>query len=140
MSDARFFQSVEIDRLTLRVADLAHVQAFYEDVLGFDRLPAPAGAAALAPSGATSALVILEAAPDAPARPRGGAGLFHVAFLYPDRAALARVLQRVLDLGVSIGSADHGVSEAIYLSDPEGNGIELYADRTRGRCRPRMAR
>ena len=69
------------------------------------------------------------AAPDAPPRPRGAAGLFHVAFLYPDRTAWARALQRLLELDVPIGSADHGVSDAIYLSDPEGNGIELYADR-----------
>ncbi len=76
-----------------------------------------------------SALLVLQAAPDAPPRPRGAAGLFHVAFLYPDRTALARALRRLLELDVPIGSADHGVSEAIYLSDPEGNGIELYADR-----------
>jgi len=137
--DARFFQSVELTELTLRVADLAHVQAFYEDVLGFARLPAPPGSAALAPPGAGRALVVLHAAPDAAPRPRGTAGLFHVAFLFPDRAALARVLERVLDLGVPIGSADHGVSEAIYLSDPEGNGIELYADRPQEAWPPRLA-
>jgi catechol 2,3-dioxygenase len=138
MPDERFFQSVELTELTLRVKDLAHVQAFYEDVLGFTRLPAPAGSVALAPPGAAQALVVLHAAPNAAPRPRGAAGLFHVAFLYPDRAALARVLRRLLDLDVSIGSADHGVSEAIYLSDPEGNGIELYADRRQDAWPPRM--
>lgn len=139
MPDERFFQSVELTELTLRVADLAQVQAFYEDVLGFTRLAAPAGSVALAPPGAAQALIVLHAAPEAAPRPRGRAGLFHVAFLFPDRAALARVLQRVLDLGVHFGSADHGVSEAIYLSDPEGNGIELYADRPRDAWPPRLA-
>lgn len=133
-----FFKSVQFTDLTLRVADLARVQAFYEDVLGFARLPAPAGSVALAPPGAAQALVVLHAAPNAAPRPRGAAGLFHVAFLYPDRAALARALRRLLDLDVSIGSADHGVSEAIYLSDPEGNGIELYADRRQEAWPPRM--
>jgi catechol 2,3-dioxygenase len=128
--ETRFFQSVQLSELTLRVANLAQVQAFYEDVLGFARVgPAGAGTVRLAPPGGPLTLLVLEAAPEAPARPRGSAGLFHVAFLYPDRAALARALQRVLELDVPIGSADHGVSEAIYLYDPEGNGIELYADR-----------
>ena len=129
MTEPRFFQSVQLSELTLRVADLAQVQAFYQDVLGFAPLEAAPGTVTLAPPGAPLALLVLLAAPNAPPRPRGAAGLFHVAFLYPDRTALARVLQKLLELGVPIGSADHGVSEAIYLSDPEGNGIELYADR-----------
>ena len=139
MSDTRFFQSVQLTELTLRVADLAHVQAFYQNVLGFARLDTSTGTAALAPPGATEALVVLHAAPHAAPRPRGAAGLFHVAFLFPDRAALARALRRVVDLDVPIGSADHGVSEAIYLSDPEGNGIELYADRPQEAWPPRLA-
>jgi len=139
MSDGYFFQSVQLTELTLRVADLAHVQAFYQDVLGFARLETLTGAVALAPPGAAQALVVLHATPKAAPRPRGAAGLFHVAFLFPDRAALARALQRVVDLDVRIGSADHGVSEAIYLSDPEGNGIELYADRPQDAWPPRMA-
>ncbi len=129
MSGTPFFDSVALGDLTLRVAELAQAQAFYQDVLGFACLQCDAGAARLAPPGAREALLVLQAAPDAPARPRGTAGLFHVALLYPDRHALGRVLRRLLDLGVPIGSADHGVSEAVYLSDPEGNGIELYADR-----------
>jgi catechol 2,3-dioxygenase len=129
MTEPRFFQSVQLTDLTLRVADIAQVQAFYQDVLGLAHLEAAPGTATFAPPGAPVALLVLQAAPDAPPRPRGAAGLFHVAFLYPDRPALARVLKRLLELGIPIGSADHGVSEAIYLSDPEGNGIELYADR-----------
>src|SRR4029077_6723752 len=66
----------------------------------------------------------------APAPPRGAAGLYHFAILYPDRKALAEALRRVLDAGVLLeGAADHGVSEAIYLRDPDGNGVELYRDR-----------
>jgi catechol 2,3-dioxygenase len=62
--------------------------------------------------------------------PRQATGLYHVAILYPDRAALATALKRVLDAGVSLeGASDHGVSEAIYLRDPDGNGVELYRDR-----------
>jgi len=139
MTEPRFFQSVQLTELTLRVADLAQVQAFYQDVLGFARLDAAPGTVTLAPPSAPLALLVLQAAPNAPPRPRGAAGLFHVAFLYPDRAALARALERVLELSAPSGSADHGVSEAIYLSDPEGNGIELYADRSPQEWPPRGA-
>jgi catechol 2,3-dioxygenase len=59
----------------------------------------------------------------------GTTGLFHFAIRYPTRPALARALQSVLDAGIRVGASDHGVSEAIYLSDPDGNGIELYWDR-----------
>lgn len=134
-----FFQSVELIELTVRVADLSRSQAFYQDVLGFECTAGAAGTARLGPAGSASALVVLEAEPGAPPRPRGTAGLFHVAFLYPDRAALGRVLARLLALDVAIGSADHGVSEALYLSDPEGNGIELYADRPREAWPPSTA-
>jgi catechol 2,3-dioxygenase len=66
----------------------------------------------------------------APRPPEGTTGLYHLAILYPDRQALAQAVQRVLDHGVALeGSADHGVSEAVYLRDPDGNGVELYRDR-----------
>jgi catechol 2,3-dioxygenase len=139
VTEDRFFQSVQLTELTLRVADLAHVQAFYQDVLGFERVGFGHDTVSLAPPGAPLALVVLQADPNAPPRPRGAAGLFHVAFLYPDRPALARALQRALDLGIPIGSADHGVSEAIYLSDPEGNGLELYADRPQAAWPPQTS-
>jgi catechol 2,3-dioxygenase len=124
-----FFRSVEFTELTLRVSDVAAVRAFYEDVLGFGCQSPPGAETRLGPPGNDTTLVVLQAAPEAPARPRATAGLFHVAFLYPDRPALGRALRRIHELGVRMGSADHGVSEALYLSDPEGNGIELYADR-----------
>lgn len=66
----------------------------------------------------------------AKAPPPGHTGLYHSAFLYPDRSALATALKRVLEAGVALeGAADHGVSEAVYLSDPDGNGVELYRDK-----------
>ena len=64
--------------------------------------------------------------------PRGATGLYHAAFLYPTRAALGRALERVMDSGIQLeGASDHGVSEALYLRDPDGNGIELYCDKPR---------
>jgi catechol 2,3-dioxygenase len=78
-------------------------------------------------------LVELEGRPDAPERPRRSTGLFHLAVLVPCRPELARALRRVLEAGASFtGASDHLVSEALYLDDPEGNGIEIYRDRPRG--------
>ena len=127
-SDA-FFRSVEFAELTLRVADIARVGAFYESELGFHRVSGGAHEARFSPTGAEPALIALEHAPSAAARPRGSAGLFHVAFLYPNRAALSRIFTRLVANGFRLGAADHGLSEALYLSDPEGNGLDLYVDR-----------
>lgn len=128
--DSHWLSSVALTDVVLRVRDLARVAAFYESVLGLR--PAGMDADGLSLLTATGVpLVVLTPGDDAPARTRGAAGLFHMAFLYDDRPALAAALGRVIDARVPIGSADHGVSEAIYLSDPEGNGIELYVDRPR---------
>ena len=124
--------AAEITDVTLRVADLPRALAFYEDVLGLTGVTARDSVSLSADAG-SSPLIALEAAPEAPPRPRQSAGLFHVAILYPDAAALGRILRRLLDFGVPIGSADHGVSQALYLSDLEGNGLELYVDRPRDR-------
>ncbi len=124
-----FFGSVGLSRLTLRVADADAVARFYEDGLGFEQRTGPDGRLELFTPQAAEPLVVLEPAPKAPPRPRGAAGLFHVALLYPDRPALGRALARLVRLDIRLGGADHGVSEAVYLSDPEGNGIELTADR-----------
>ena len=137
-SDA-FFRSVEFAELTLRVADVARVGAFYEADLGFHRIGGSAQEARFSPTGAEPALIVLEHAPSAAARPRGTAGLFHVALLYPNRAALARIFTRLVANGFRLGAADHGVSEALYLSDPEGNGLELYVDRPVGEWPPAVA-
>jgi catechol 2,3-dioxygenase len=137
-SDA-FFRSVEFAELTLRVADLARVGSFYEEELGFHRITSGSHEARYSATGAEPALLVLEHAPSAPPRPRAAAGLFHVALLYPNRPALARIFTRLVSNGIRLGASDHGVSEALYLSDPEGNGLELYVDRPIGRWPPAAA-
>ncbi|HVG99391.1 MAG TPA: VOC family protein [Miltoncostaeaceae bacterium] len=129
--------SVSIDPATrmgpvrLTVADRAGARAFYARALGLSDLGAEGGIARMGPAGGP-ALVELEARPDAPPRPRRSTGLFHLALLVPDRPELARALRRVIEAGASFtGASDHLVSEALYLDDPEGNGIEIYRDRPR---------
>lgn len=124
-----FFRTLSLFDVVLRVRDLDRVRAFYNEQLGFQVVSTDAGEVALSPTGTPPTLVRLVHAPDAPQAAPGSAGLFHVAFLYPDRPALGGALRGLLDDGIRIGGADHGVSEALYLSDPEGNGIELYSDR-----------
>ena len=115
----------------LIVSDLERSVAFYEDPIGLlpGRRDLDAGIVALG-AGGEDLLVLHE---DRGARPAGRhAGLYHFALLFPDRAALARALARLAATRTPIsGASDHGVSEAIYLNDPDGNGIELYADRPR---------
>ncbi|MBO1075146.1 VOC family protein [Roseomonas marmotae] len=116
--------------VTLAVRDLTGVASFYQRLLGLTPRPGPAGQLNLAAGG--QPLLHLRAAPEA--RPESGRepGLFHTAFLMPDRKALAGWLHHAAELGLTLqGASDHGVSEAIYFSDPEGNGIEVYADRPR---------
>ena len=119
----------------LRVADLDRAVAFYRDVIGMEVTARYGGEAAfLSWDGYHHHLGLntwqsLGAAPP----PAGHTGLYHVAFLFPDRVALGRVIRRVLNAGHALtGAADHGVSEAVYLDDPDGNGLELYRDRPRG--------
>jgi catechol 2,3-dioxygenase len=131
-----WFASVALTELVLRVDDPGRVSGFYESVLGLRSAVLDDGRTGLF-SGVVAPLVVLTDGSAAP-RPRAAAGLFHVAFLYGDRPALAAALRRVIGAGVPIGSADHGVSEAIYLSDPEGNGIELYVDRPGDQWPPRQ--
>jgi catechol 2,3-dioxygenase len=117
----------------LTVADLESVRDFYRDAIGLSELQSENGIVRLGTGGGDGeALVELAGDPDAPPRPRGTSGLFHLAILVPGRADLARALQRVAEAGWRLsGASDHLVSEALYLSDPEGNGIELYRDRPR---------
>jgi catechol 2,3-dioxygenase len=129
MASEPFFRSIQLDRVALRVADLDQARHFYEGTLGLHARPSGYGAVTLSAGADGAELFELEAAPSAPARPPGAAGLFHVALLFPTRASLGRVLTRLVKAGVRLGSADHGVSEALYLADPEGNGLELYVDR-----------
>jgi catechol 2,3-dioxygenase len=114
----------------LTVADLDGVRDFYRDAIGLTELPPDNGTLRL--GAGDRAIVELVGSPDAPPRPRGTSGLFHLAILVPGRPDLARALQRVAEAGWRLsGASDHLVSEALYLSDPEGNGIELYRDRPR---------
>jgi catechol 2,3-dioxygenase len=115
----------------LRAGDLDVQRDFYERAIGLDTIHEDDGVTVLGMAGGEP-LVELVAAPDAPPRPRGTSGLFHLALLTPSRRDLADALRRVLESGWRLsGASDHLVSEALYLSDPEGNGIELYRDRPR---------
>ncbi|MTE00204.1 VOC family protein [Paracoccus sp. YIM 132242] len=117
-----------IDHVALTVRDLPGMTGFYRDALGLAPLGGDGETARLGAGDRT----LLELRRDPAARPRDprGAGLFHTAFLLPGRAALARWLRHAADSGIRLsGASDHGVSEAIYLDDPEGNGIEIYRDR-----------
>ena len=116
----------------LRVASLARSRAFYAGVLGLEPHAGRPGELLLRLPGATRPLLTLVETPGAPPAPAEAPGLFHLAFLVPDRPALARVLRRLAEAQVPLaGLSDHGVSEAIYLSDPDGNGLEIYVDRPR---------
>ncbi|HKI94700.1 MAG TPA: VOC family protein [Gemmatimonadales bacterium] len=131
---------VDIGHVHLKVADLERALGFYRDVLGFELTARYPGAAFLSAGGYHHhiGLNTWESADGAPP-PQGTTGLYHVAIRYPTRAALADALRRLQAAGISLdGAADHGVSEALYLHDPDGNGIELYWDRPKERW-PRTA-
>ena len=123
-----------IGHVHLKVADLERAIGFYADILGFDLVDRIGDRAAFLSAGGYHHHIGLntwESLGGTPA-PMGHAGLYHVAILFPDRASLGAAVRRVHDAGVTIeGASDHGVSEAVYLSDPDGNGIELYRDRPR---------
>lgn len=121
-----------IGSVTLNVSDPDRTRALYEEVLGFQNCSRVEGTETLAaPGGGPPLLYLRKAVPNKSAA-RRSAGLFHVAYLLPSRAALGAVLSRIIAAGYPMqGAADHMVSEALYLADPEGNGIELYVDRPR---------
>jgi catechol 2,3-dioxygenase len=123
--------AAHIGRVRLQVSDLAASLLFYTRVLGFRVLSQDEATATLGPEDGTPLVVLHERRGARPVPRRGRIGLYHFAILLPDRAALGRFVAHVADTGVSIGSADHLVSEALYLSDPDGLGIEVYADRPR---------
>ena len=117
--------------VSLTVADLERASAFYEAAIGL-RAVERAGDTVRLGANDQAPLVELVARPDAPLRPRGTTGLFHLAVLVPSRQDLARAVRRVVSAGWRFtGASDHLVSEAFYLDDPEGNGIEIYRDRPR---------
>ncbi|MBL9174709.1 MAG: VOC family protein [Verrucomicrobiales bacterium] len=123
---------VRIGHVHLKVADLERALRFYRDVLGFAVTQRFGSQAAFLSAGGYHHHIGLntwESAGGQPPAP-GTTGLYHVALLYPDRAQLGDAVLRVLKAGIPLeGAADHGVSEAIYLRDPDGNGVELYRDR-----------
>ncbi|MEH6653840.1 VOC family protein [Loktanella salsilacus] len=124
--------ATRIGHVHLKVADLERAIAFYRDVLGFEVTMRYGKQAAFLSAGGYHHHIGLNTWESAGATPPppGHTGLYHTAFLYPDRAALAAVLHRVLAAGLTLdGAADHAVSEAIYLRDPDQNGVELYVDR-----------
>jgi catechol 2,3-dioxygenase len=122
----------DIGHVHLKVADLERAIRFYRDVLGFDLMQQMGDSAAFLSAGGYHHHIGLntwESKGGSPPPP-GTTGLYHVAIRYPTRPALAQALRRVVEAGVPLtGASDHGVSEAIYLRDPDGNGIELYRDR-----------
>jgi catechol 2,3-dioxygenase len=121
-----------VGHVHLKVADLDRAIGFYSGVLGFEVQQRRGDEAAFLSAGGYHHHIGLntwESRGGTPA-PKHHTGLYHTAFLYPDRAQLADALRRVMQAGIKIeGAADHGVSEAIYISDPDGNGVELYVDR-----------
>jgi len=120
-----------IGKVRLRVSDIDALAGFYERVVGLGAVARDGDAARLGAEGGEP-IVELVAAPRAPAPSGFSTGLFHLAILVPDRVELARSLHRVAQAGWRLtGASDHLVSEALYLQDPEGNGIEIYRDRPR---------
>jgi catechol 2,3-dioxygenase len=125
---------VDIGHVHLKVSDLDRAIAFYRDVLGFELMQRFGDEAAFLSAGGYHHHIGLNTweSKGGPPPPRGTTGLFHVAIRFPDRQTLAQAVRAVLAAGIRLtGASDHGVSEAIYLRDPDGNGIELYYDRPR---------
>jgi len=123
-----------IGHVHLKVADLDRAVAFYSGVLGFALIQRMGDSAAFLSAGGYHHHIGLNtwSSRGGPPPARNATGLYHAAILYPDRRSLAKAVARVLAAGVPLqGAADHGVSEAIYLADPDGNGLELYHDRPR---------
>jgi catechol 2,3-dioxygenase len=121
---------IQISQVHLRTANLTRMLHFYTKVLGLKVLGSAGSVTSLSATGQEPALIRITEEPTAPARNRGTPGLFHIALLFPTRPHLAESILRLAKHHYPIdGASDHIVSEAIYLRDPDGNGIELYADR-----------
>ncbi len=125
---------VTIGHVHLKVADLERALGFYQGVLGFELTQRYGRQAAFVSAGGYHHHIGMntwESAGGAPPPP-GTTGLYHLAIRYPTRAALAEALKRLIEAGIELdGASDHGVSEALYLRDPDDNGVELYWDRPR---------
>ena len=134
MPHAPIHPGARIGHVHLKVADLDRALRFWRDVVGLEEQQRMGDRAVFLSAGGYHHHVALntwESAGGSPPPP-GSTGLYHVALLYPDRPSLAVALRRVLEAGIELeGASDHGVSEALYLRDPDGNGVELYRDRDR---------
>jgi len=131
---------VDIGHVHLKVSDIDRALEFWEGVLGFEIQHRYGDEAVFLSAGGYHhhiALNTWESKGGSPP-PAGTTGLYHVAIRYPDRKTLAQALKTVVDAGIRVGASDHGVSEAIYLQDPDGNGVELYRDRPRAEWPPDM--
>jgi catechol 2,3-dioxygenase len=123
-----------IGHVHLKVANIERALGFYRDLLGFEITQWYGEDAVFLSAGGYHHHIGLNtwAGRNVPPAPRQAAGLFHLAILYPERRELARMLKRILERGYPLdGASDHGVSEALYLRDPDDNGVELYWDRPR---------
>jgi catechol 2,3-dioxygenase len=128
----RLPDSTHLGRVRLQVADLERSLVFYEDVLGLKVIRRTDDSVALGPHGEDREIVHLHQLRSARAVPRRGLlGLYHFAILLPDRASLGRFVAHLAEIGAYAGMSDHFVSEAVYLTDPDGLGIEVYSDRPR---------
>ena len=128
--------ATRIGAVRLQVADLARSLAYYERVLGLRAVNRTASGVSLGPPGGGDPILELRERPGAkPVPRRGRLGLFHFAILLPDRASLGRFVRHLSEIGAYAGMSDHLVSEALYLNDPDGLGIEVYADRARDQWR-----
>jgi catechol 2,3-dioxygenase len=134
MSSARIDPGVDVGHVHLKVADIERALGFWRDVLGFEEQARYGDQAVFISAGGYHHHIGLntwESKGGSPPPP-GTTGLYHVAIRYPSRQALADALRRLIEAGISLdGASDHGVSEALYLRDPDGNGVELYRDRPR---------
>ena len=132
MKEKTIDPNVRIGHVHLKVANLQRALDFYCNVLGFELTQRYGEEAAFVSAGGYHHHIGLNTweSRDGSPPPKGATGLYHFAILYPTRAALADALRRLMQANISLeGASDHGVSEALYLSDPDGNGIELYWDR-----------
>ena len=134
MNERRIHPETRIGHVHLKVADIERALGFYRDLLGFEITQWYGEEVVFLSAGGYHHHIALNtwAGRNVPPAPREAAGLFHLAILYPERRELARALKRLLDAGYPIdGASDHGVSEALYLRDPDQNGVELAWDRPR---------
>ncbi|MGO1522053.1 MAG: VOC family protein, partial [Sphingobacterium sp.] len=134
MDDYKVPSQTRIGHVHLKVADLTRALAFYQGVLGFELTTRYGDQAAFVSAGGYHHHIGLNTwhSKDMPSASPEGVGLYHTAIVYPTRKDLAAALDRLRDAGYPLtGAADHGVSEALYLDDPDGNGVELYWDRPR---------